>query len=190
MSDLLSIARECRGYMSEPELQWLHDTAKGLPLVIEFGSWCGRSSVAMASAQKLVCVDTWLGSPGEECEQDVIAGRINPRGEWLANAALARDAVGRLPECFVGDLSSSVDVDRLVSSFAGLASMVFIDASHDQVSVMRDIATARRLLDAGGILCGHDYAEGVGSWPGVKAAVDATVRAPVVVAGSIWMESR
>ena len=186
MPDLLSIARECRGYMSEPELQWLHDAAKGLPLVIEFGSWCGRSSVAMASAQRLVCVDTWMGSPGEECEQDVIAGRVDPWHEWKSNVQKTDCDVKA--HCL--NLADPAAVELLVTIYGGLASMVFIDASHDQVSVMRDIATARRLLDAGGILCGHDYAEGVGSWPGVKAAVDATVRAPVVVAGSIWMESR
>ena len=172
--------------MSEPELQWLHDTAKGLPLVIEFGSWCGRSSVALASAQRLVCVDTWMGSPGEECEQDVMDGRVAPWDEWRANVFKS----GRSIEAQCLNLAIDADVERLVTLYGGLASMVFIDASHDQVSVMRDIATARRLLDAGGILCGHDYAEGVGSWPGVKAAVDSTVRLPVVVAGSIWMESR
>lgn len=181
--NLLEAARQAQGHMGDGELQWLHDTAEGLPLVIEFGSWCGRSSLALASAQKLICVDTWLGSPGEECERDVAEGRIDPWAEWRKNLRpmVTAGVVFAAP----GDLRNVGFTADLVRTYGASADMVFIDASHDEASVRDDIALARKLLAPGGILCGHDYG---GSWTGVKAAVDALVKNPFVAVGSIWVE--
>ena len=183
--NLLEAAFATQGHMSEDELRWLHDTAKDRPLVIEFGSWCGRSSLAMASANRLLCVDTWMGSPGEECEKDVKEGRIDPWKEWLKNIAPARIIGAGTISAAQGDLRSEPFRRALRTVHGHAASMVFIDASHDEASVREDIALARDLLAPAGILCGHDYG---GGWTGVKAAVDALVKNPRVVAGTIWME--
>lgn len=186
MSDLLKRAFAQQGHMSEDELRWLHDACKDKGLVIELGSWCGRSSLAMASARSLVCVDSWKGSPGEECEKDVVEGRVDPWGEW-------QNAI-RSPECrdcnIVGERGDLRDGEfrlHLFNCYCDSADLVFIDASHDEESVRQDIALARQLLKPGGVLCGHDYGDWTG-WPGVKAAVDALVRNPRVGAGSIWVE--
>jgi hypothetical protein len=58
-----------------------------------------------------------------------------------------------------------------------------VDAAHDEASVRRDIALARRLLRPGGLLCGHDYSE---FWPGVMAAVDDLVPQASRGPCSIW----
>lgn len=186
MSDLLRRAFAQQGHMSEDELRWLHDACKDKGLVIELGSWCGRSSLAMASARRLICVDSWKGSPGEECEKDVVEGRVDPWKEWC-------DAVTE-PECVrcniiaeKGDLWDAEFRHKLVDSYGATADLVFIDASHDERSVRQDITMAMQLLKPGGVLCGHDYGDWTG-WPGVKAAVDALVRNPRVGAGSIWVE--
>jgi predicted O-methyltransferase YrrM len=181
--NLLEAARQVQGHMSDDELQWLHDTAKDRTLVIEFGSWCGRSSLAMASAQRLLCVDTWMGSPGEECEKDIEEGRIDPWAEWRKN--LGKLVTAGTVKASIGDLRSESLRQWLIEHYAHAASMVFIDASHDEASVREDIALARDILAPGGILCGHDYG---GSWTGVKAAVDVMVKSPRVVVGSIWVE--
>ncbi len=166
------------GWMTGAELAWLEKAATGRKLVIELGSWCGRSSVALTAAERLVCVDNWVGSPN--CAEGAV--------DWTAvrrrfEVTLAPEITAGTVEMLVGELSDPGFRERLVSLFPAAADMVFVDASHEYQDVARDIATARRLLAAGGLLCGHDYC---GAWPGVVRAVDecrATVgRGP----DSIW----
>ncbi len=47
--------------------------------------------------------------------------------------------------------------------------LAFVDADHTQPHVGRDLATAARLLAAGGVIAVHDY--GNPAWPDVEAAV-------------------
>lgn len=162
--------------MAEAELAWLQRTASDLDLVVEFGSWCGRSSVAMASARRLVCVDTWRGSV--EHQQTIQSG-FDPFAEWLMNTIQYPNIQ---PLRF--NLADKDDVSLMTAavSFVGGADMVFVDASHDYESVQRDITTATHLLKPGGLLCGHDYSAG---WPGVMRAVDDLVPSRSVYC-SIW----
>jgi predicted O-methyltransferase YrrM len=159
-------AKTIPGWMEDDELEWLAAQAAGRDLVVEFGAWCGRSSVALATARLVLCVDTWRGSR-EHAE--LVAAGFNPWEQWSRNTA-AYDNVAP----FEVDLGNPAGVDDLVGivTDAGGADMVFIDAAHDAPSVRRDIATARRLLRPGGLLCGHDYSD---CWPGVKQAVDELV---------------
>jgi predicted O-methyltransferase YrrM len=162
--------------MSDAELEWLQSHASQKKMVVEFGAWCGRSSIALASAITVLCVDTWQGSAEHASE---IAVGLSPWKEWRKNTAEYRNVAPL--RC---DLSNEQDVsflERLVSTSGG-ADMVFVDAAHDYDSVMRDIKTARRLLSAGGLLCGHDYSA---SWPGVVAAVNDSLETRFVH-DSIW----
>jgi hypothetical protein len=47
--------------------------------------------------------------------------------------------------------------------------MIYIDASHDYISVKEDINLWLPKLKPGGVICGDDYILG---WPGVIQAVD------------------
>lgn len=176
----ISRAQQIAGWMDTPELEWLERSSSGLRLVIEFGSWCGRSSVALAAAKRLICIDTWAGSTNEPEHAEFIA-RHDVVNQFRANLA-AEIAAGTV-EARVGDLGSEAFQRRLVSEFGGQADMVFIDAAHDEPSVRRDILLARRLLRPAGLLCGHDYS---GSWPGVMAAVDDLVPDRERGPRSIW----
>lgn len=167
------------GWMSLPELIWLNGAAAGRQLVIEFGAWCGRSTVAMTSATSVLSVDTWLGSPEH---QSCIADGFDPLTSWLVHTA----NYGHVQH-IVCDLASQPDVDELVHRYAGQASMVFVDADHSEESVARDIETARRLLCPGGLLCGHDFESEY--WPGVEAAVRRLVASVHRGPHSIWFES-
>lgn len=178
---LLEHACTIDGWTSPDELRWLHDACAGKPLVIEFGAWLGRSTVAMCSAERVVSVDTWTGSPGEEEHQRRIADGLNVWGKWCLNTATYSTKI----DVQAGDLRSESFRDLLVRRYGLSADLVFIDASHDEPSVRKDIALARRLLKPDGVLCGHDYG---GGWQGVKAAVDAIVPRAVVAVGSIWKE--
>lgn len=168
--------------MTPSELAWLEYTAAGKSLVIEFGSWCGRSSVALAAAKHLVCIDNWTGShTGVEGD----AAAIQPLERF--QQALAAELEAGTVEAVVGELSDADFRDRLLDVFAGRGDVVFVDACHEYEDVARDLQTASRLVADGGVLCGHDYC---GAWPGVVRAVHefAASCARVVKRGpdSIW----
>lgn len=169
-------AMTIQGWMTGRELEWLAHRAEGSHIAIEFGSWCGRSSVAMSAAEHLICVDTWLGS---QEHAEVMAAGFCPAGAW-------RDATARYPNvrAYFCDLANDSDVARLVDEYGSLANMVFVDAAHDYQSVCRDIATARKLLAPNGLLCGHDFHD---TWPGVCQAVREMVPGYGVADGTtIW----
>ena len=62
-----------KGWMAEQELLWLSEVALSVPkdaLVVEIGSWEGRSSSAIylsgGKNKTIISIDTWKGSPDEE----------------------------------------------------------------------------------------------------------------------------
>lgn len=171
-------ALSCSGWMSADELFWLQYAAAGRNLVIEFGSWCGRSSIALAAARNLVCCDTWQGSRDEPGHAELVQ-QFDPFAEFTKNIEPDFDHVTAVR----GDLADPENQEALLSRYRGQADMVFVDACHAEEDVARDIRLARQLLCQRGLLCGHDY--GVG-WPGVTAAVEANVKGFVRGAGSIW----
>lgn len=175
----LDHASTIEGWTTIDELRWLRDACAGKELVIEFGAWLGRSTVAMCSAQKVISVDTWLGSPGESEHQERIAGGLDCYGKWCLHTAPFSERI--TPQ--VGDLRNEAFKTLLLRKYAGKADLVFVDASHDEASVRSDIVLARQLLKPAGILCGHDYG---GSWVEVTKVVNEIVDFPAVAAGSIW----
>jgi predicted O-methyltransferase YrrM len=170
------------GWMSPQELEWLEQQAKGAALAVEFGSWCGRSSMALSAAKLLVCVDTWAGSP----EHADIVATVNPWETWHdtmrdgVRAGAVRPIRGNLRHAWVSD--------GLLSQFNDRADLVFVDANHDFTNVLADISLAYRLVRPGGIVAGHDYGT---DWECVKMVVDEYVRNfDVVEDTSIWFARR
>lgn len=165
------------GWMTEDELRWLASIASG-KRVVEFGSWRGRSAVALSSAKRLFCVDTWCGAAGvrlDECLGDELP--------WITFMRSTRSCESVYP--IVCDLSRPELCDRLVDRIVW-ADVVFIDADHSKEGVLRDIETAKRLVEPGkGIICGHDY--DVADWYGVTEAVNETFERIDRPAGSIWV---
>lgn len=117
-------------------------------LIVEVGSWAGRSTVALANAvhpRVVHAVDTWAGSPGEvsadlAAERDVFA-------QFLANVA---------------DLTAgNVEPHRMgwreyIPTITGPVALAFIDAEHTYVEVRDNVTALLPLMAAGGILCGDD----------------------------------
>lgn len=157
----VGISAKIPGWTTVDELRWLAQTADGLPLVVEFGAWCGRSSVALSSAGLVISVDTWGGSP--EHRRTIEAG-LNPWKEWCENTGEFRNIVP-----YRCDLARPDDLVEFVSSRGG-ADLVFVDAAHDHESVARDIRTAKAMVRSGGVVCGHDYM--TADWPEVTLAVN------------------
>jgi len=67
-----------------------------------------------------------------------------------------------------------------------LFDMVYLDTSHDEATVEREIQAARKILAPGGIICGDDYYEPNTQW-GVHAAVQRLLPHHAVLANRIWI---
>lgn len=137
--------------------------------IIEFGSWEGRSAVAfhLASLQegidlRLLCVDTWLGSP-EHWD-------ARTEGEW-SQSHLGIDDLGepRVIETFRENISSwgfsektmtlrtptANCVPWIVRNFPN-ADLVYVDADHAYAQVLNDLKIAKQVAP-GALVCGDDW---------------------------------
>ena len=149
------------GWMQLDELQFLAERAAGRQTIVEFGCHKGRSTKAMGIATEglVFAVDPWrdIGSLAEfmvNLRPQIGHGRVRPQ------RVASTDYVHKGPP-----------VD-----------MVFIDADHGYECVVKDIKVARRLLEPGTLLCGHDYKK---DHPGVMQAVNEHVPKFWLV-NSIW----
>ncbi len=144
-------------------------------LIVEVGSWKGRSAVNMAGIcrrlgldTKILCVDTWLGNP------EVLLKRTSDpepyrsmqyRHGWphlyfqfLANVARRglHDVITPLPQ-------TSDNAAHLIRALNLVPDIVYIDAAHEYPPVIADLRAYYPLLRDNGVLLGDDfgYAEGV-----------------------------
>lgn len=167
------------GWMAWDELAYLATKAKDAKVIVELGSWKGRSTKAMAMTTKgrIYAVDSWRGST----EGDATGVEATERG---------RDAIkGEFYDNVGTPHAKSVVVVDCEHAFAGQAlrdrvgevDFAFIDGDHQYEHVKRDILTCLDLMAPGGVLCGHDTNE-----PGVLKAVNELLPGAKVVAGSIW----
>jgi hypothetical protein len=171
------------GWLADEESRWLAEQAHTKELVIEFGSWCGRSTLALSCAKRVVCVDTWLGTQNDHLgnHADLIANGLNPVAEWRVNTKHLPNVIG-----IVGNLRDPAVEEMLVASYARKADMIFIDADHSLEAITKDIWLAKRLLSRDGVLCGHDFHH---NHPGVQQAVSTMLPYYTLPAGTIWKAS-
>lgn len=159
------------GWMHPEELSWLATQAQTHMVIVEIGSFKGRSTRALADHAPGVvyAVDPW--------------GPYKTKGRVLVYEAFAANLADHIATAKVVPIR--VRSQQLAEQWAGhpKADMVFIDGHHDEASVLRDIAVARSILTEDGLLCGHDYRHP--GLPGVHRAVDQTF-AHVQCCQSIW----
>lgn len=160
------------GWMTLPELNWLHDKAKNSNTILELGSWKGRSTHALLSANKakITAVDTWKGSgvgdlTNTMAKEEDVYEVFKKNTEGFTNLTINRKT---------GVEAAKDYPDR---SF----DCIFIDAGHTYEEVKEDIAAW--LPKAKKMICGHDYMPG---WPGVIKAVDEAFGKPDGVCDTIW----
>jgi len=178
----LERAEKVTGWMSTPEMEWLAEQAKH-GLVVEIGSWMGRTTRAMADNKRdghIFAVDTWQGS---EENQDFLKDKPHDYlfTEFCGNVS-DHIASGMIVPMRLPSLSAAKYFLNIGTQFR----FVFIDAAHDYESVKADILAWRPLVERGGILAGHDYDWG---YPGVVHAVRELISpTPNQAAGgsSIW----
>lgn len=167
-------ALEIEGWTTPAELGWLRKMALGAnsgALIVEVGSWKGRSTVALAvDHARLFCVDTFQGSPsdetGELARKEFIYGIFdrNMARLGLHPWVIAKPSV----------VAARRFVDRSVA-------MLFLDADKTQLEADLDAWLPR--VEPGGIVAGHDYHDP--RWPNVPLALK-PYRPFVVPDTSIW----
>ena len=165
--------KEINGWASMEEQGELFKTIckKGMR-VAEVGVFKGRMSMMIMQMfdRKLeyFCVDHFCGSAEHE-KKDYLP-------EFLENTSRSgvRVCVG-----------SSTDVAKWFDD--NYFDIVYLDASHDYLSVMADIQAWLPKVKKGGVLCGDDYIRG---WDGVIQAVDEAFgdRAQRVSGQQWWVE--
>ena len=154
------------------------------PLIIEVGTWKGRSAIAMAKILqkhningKIITVDTWLGAPEfttgifgfEGRELNKINGYPSVFYTFTSNVKLLN-----LTKYFAPLPLSSIQAADVLAHFKANADVIYIDAAHEYLPVKMDIAAYWPLLNKNGLLVGDDY--NPRNWPGVVRAVDEFVR--------------
>lgn len=137
------------GWLTEREGEALRDLTLGRR-VLELGSFQGRSTICMAQfARHVAAVDSHCG--------DVAIGKQDSLGVLLLN--LER-------YCVWDKVAVLLCTTRQFGAFVGQAKFdaVFVDASHDHVSVVHDVGLALRCTKATCAIALHDW-----GLPGVKS---------------------
>lgn len=156
------------------ELDALAEWGRCCRLMVEIGTWTGRSAEALTrySTGKLYCVDDF--KPHRHFAYDMLntfEGREHVIATWHER---------------VGHKAKLLEMEsRAAAAWAeenlNLLDLVFIDGSHDEWSVIRDIRLWKPLLRKGGILCGHDYYE-----LGVNRAVNSQFKTIEIGPEKLW----
>jgi hypothetical protein len=163
---LLEPENAIRGWLADEEKRELQRLAHG-ENVVEFGSYCGKSTVAMARfASHVTAVDTFQGVPAGSRPDSGGKVTVNSRGELL------REFTENIYRCKVADKITTlvepaeVAIGAICFKDTGL---VFFDADHSFQSTYQCGAQLFRRIPPTCTLAFHDYSDGD---PGVKQAVD------------------
>ena len=142
--------------------------------IIEVGTWFGASAIAMADLLvkygidgEIICVDTWLGTADNWLHWARPVGNYgHPLHyfQFLTNVK-RRNHCERITPLPIDSHNAAMFFTEAKLA----ADMIYIDASHDYVSVKSDIADFWPVLKGGGVMVGDDYSK---EWPGVVRAVD------------------
>jgi hypothetical protein len=147
-------------------------------LIIEVGTWKGRSAINMAKKIKelnipgeVLCIDTWLGSPEHWLDRSqgwydwlkIEHGRPSFYNTFMHNVMhnKCEDVITPFP-------LTSEAAYFVLSKWEVKTKMIYIDGGHEYESVLRDLEMYWQLLDDGGVLILDDYK----SWPGVTRAIE------------------
>ena len=165
-------------------------------VVIEIGSWKGRSSNMIAVALKnggvdckhLICVDTWLGSPEHFLDTNYVG--MLPRLNGYAQ--LYYTFVKNVKSCKNHDIITPLPLPSLQAAYTLerikiQADAIYVDAAHEYDAVLADMNAFYGLLKPGGVFWGDDYSN---TWPGVQRAVNefANTRSlELVIHGHNWL---
>lgn len=138
----ISKATAIQGWMTEPELKFLAEQASIHKIIVEVGSFLGRSTRALAdnTSGTVYAIDDFIG----------------PR-----DVEIPKEERTKIYDLFLKNMEGLANVVPVVSGHDSITlevspDMVFIDGDHKYASVKRDIKFWKSKLSIGGLLSGHD----------------------------------
>lgn len=176
-------AVDLQGWGSDAPL--LHQAVEKVKpsLVIEVGTWKGKSAVTIAGWLKalnvpsvIICVDTWLGSTEHI---------VDPAKSHFAADLKLKNGYPQLYYTFLNNIVCSGHQDMIIPFpntsenaavvFAQLgikADLIYVDASHEHDAALRDFRAYWPLVSEREALICDDFL----AWPGVTSALGQFVR--------------
>lgn len=174
----ISKALAVGGWMTERELLWLAQQAQARNVIVELGSYLGRSTRALADHTPGVvyAIDDWFG----------------PRDTPSTITDLNRAFLFDIFQWNVRDLGEDklriVKCDHKSIPIELQPEMVFIDGGHEYENCSYDISYWMPRLQSGGLLCGHDFKD---DFPDLRRAVDELIPGYRIAPGtSIWYATK
>lgn len=167
----VSKAEAIPGWMFRAELEWLAARAQEHQVIVEFGSYVGRSTRALADhcAGVVYAVDDWYGPRDVELSA---VERTQVLQNFMANMKGAKARVYPV----------SVDHLSLIHWVYLSPTMVFIDGAHEYEPIKRDIRFWTKWAAPGALICGHDWGlNGV-----MRAVNEAFPDAKIAPGTTIW----
>jgi len=166
-------AEEIEGWMEPEELRWLSEQAAGRKVIVEIGSYLGRSTMALADATPgmVYAVDNFYG-PTDGCQ---VPDRMTIFARFCQNLK-DHIAAGKV-------VAVRADHEKIDPRSLPIPDMVFIDGDHSYESVKKDIQKWEPELSFGGLFCGHDLDY---RFPGVQQALQELVPDYKAGPGRIW----
>jgi hypothetical protein len=161
VAEMLEVVEPIEGWMSTGELTWLYQQASTRRLILEFGTWLGRSAKAMALATQGVvfCVDHWRGAASEMEAYEKWSPLAAPK---ICRSNLADEILAKKLLLLEMDISHAHSKGMLQTIFGITApDMILIDAAHDFRSVFSDTQLALSIADDHTMICWHDWDRGV-----------------------------
>ena len=160
---LLDVARRTKGFLPDDEAAALHEAAltAGPGLWLEIGTYCGRSTVHLGAAARLVgahlvTLDHHRGSeenqPGWEWHDGSLVDPHTGRLETLP--ALRRTLWDASLDEVVSVLVATTQ--QVAGWWSGPLALLFLDGNHTEQVAQHDYAAFARHLVAGGLLAVHD----------------------------------
>ena len=141
-------------------------------LIIEVGTWKGRSAINMAKHIKtlglkssIICIDTFLGAPEHWIEPNLLADmKLKNMRPQLFEQFLSNILHEGCEDIIVPFPQTSQNAFKVLKKKGVAASLIYVDGSHEEGDVYQDIKNYFSLLLNGGILFGDDYS----GWEGVR----------------------
>lgn len=163
------LARAIQGWLSDPEADRLYKLAKNNtpeinPVVVEIGSWKGKSSSVIAAGlrgkqnARLFCLDPFGIDENPEYQERYYSSLLETENDVLA--VFKRN----LQQCGVASIATPIKgySFEIIDGWTTPIDFLFIDANHEYEAVLRDFVLWSPLVKVGGIVALHD----TGHWQG------------------------
>lgn len=156
-----------KGWLSPIEVRTLYRLARnctGRGVIVEIGSWQGKSTICLAGGSKagggpkVYAIDPHVGSPEHQ-----MTGKI-----WTFDAFEKNIADAGLTDRVVPIVKMSGDA---VQDIREPIELLFIDGAHEYEAVKADFENYEPLLLEGGVIAFHDTV----GWPGPERLVAETI---------------